>query len=81
MVTRGGLIFIGAAAEHSFRALDTGTGRELWQVRLPTSASATPISYRAPRSGRQIVVVAVGGRPVYSQPAGTKLVAFALPRQ
>jgi quinoprotein glucose dehydrogenase len=81
MVTRGGLIFIGAAAEHAFRALDTATGKELWHVRLPTSASATPISYRAPRSGRQIVVVAVGGRPVYSQPAGTKLVAFALPRQ
>lgn len=81
VVTRGGLIFIGSAAEHAFRALDTATGRELWHVRLPTSASATPISYRAPRSGRQIVVVAVGGRPVYSQPAGTKLVAFALPRQ
>jgi quinoprotein glucose dehydrogenase len=80
IITRGGLTFIGATAEKAFRALDTATGRELWHTRLPFSASATPMTYRSPRSGRQIVVVAAGGRPAFSMPAGTKLVAYALPR-
>ncbi len=79
VTTRGGVVFIGAAAEKAFRAFDTATGKELWHVRIPFSASVTPLTYRAPRSGRQMVVVAAGGRPAFSMPAGTKLVAFALP--
>ncbi|WP_049620626.1 PQQ-binding-like beta-propeller repeat protein [Frateuria defendens] len=79
VTTRGGLVFIGGAAEHTFRALDATTGRELWSSRLATSANATPMTYRGPVSGRQFVVVAVGGRPAYGTKPGTKLVAFALP--
>jgi quinoprotein glucose dehydrogenase len=79
VTTRGGLVFIGGAAEHTFRALDTATGRELWSSRLCTSANATPITYRSPVSGRHFVVVAEGGRPHYGTKPGTKLVAFALP--
>jgi quinoprotein glucose dehydrogenase len=78
VTTRGGVIFIGGAAEHSFRALDTATGEELWSSRLSTSANATTITYRSPVSGRQFVVVAEGGRPHYGTKPGTKLVAFAL---
>ncbi|WOH53363.1 membrane-bound PQQ-dependent dehydrogenase, glucose/quinate/shikimate family [Bradyrhizobium sp. sBnM-33] len=80
VVTRGGLVLVAAAAERTFRALDSITGRELWHGRLPFAATATPMTYRAPLSGRQIVVIATGGRPAFSLPAGTKLVAFALPR-
>ena len=80
VVTRGGLVFVAAAAERTFRALNSTTGRELWHARLPFAATATPMTYRAPLSGRQIVVIATGGRPAFSLPAGTKLVAFALPR-
>jgi glucose dehydrogenase len=79
VTTRGGVVFIGGAAEHTFRALETATGRELWSSRLSTSANATPITYRSPVSGRQFVVVAEGGRPHYGTTPGTKLVAFALP--
>ena len=79
VTTRGGVVFIGGAAEHTFRALDTATGRELWSSRLSTSANATPMTYRSPVSGRQFVVVAEGGRPHYGTKPGTKLVAFALP--
>lgn len=81
VTTRGGLIFIGGAAEHTFRALDTATGRELWSSRMATSANATPMTYRSPISGRQFVVVAEGGRPVYGTKPGTKLIAFALPKK
>jgi quinoprotein glucose dehydrogenase len=79
VTTRGGLVFIGGAAEHTFRALDVASGRELWSSRLSTSANATPMTYRSPVSGRQIVVVAEGGRPHYGTKPGTKLIAFALP--
>lgn len=79
VTTRGGLVFIGGAAEHTFRALDAATGRELWSSRLATSANATPMTYRSPVSGRQFVVVAEGGRPAYGTKPGTKLVAYALP--
>ncbi|WP_372380929.1 membrane-bound PQQ-dependent dehydrogenase, glucose/quinate/shikimate family [Xanthomonas sp. NCPPB 1754] len=79
VTTRGGLVFIGGAAEHTFRALDAATGRELWSNRLETSANATPMTYRSPHSGRQYVVVAQGGRPSYGTKPGNKLVAFALP--
>lgn len=79
VTTRGGLVFIGGAAEHTFRALEASTGRELWSSRLATSANATPMTYRSPVSGRQIVVVAEGGRPAYGTKPGNKLVAFALP--
>lgn len=78
VTTRGGLVFIGGAAEHTFRALDTATGEELWRIRLATSANATPMTYRGPVSGRQFVVVAEGGRPAYGMKPVTKLVAFAL---
>jgi quinoprotein glucose dehydrogenase len=78
--TAGGLTFIGATLDSTFRAFDTETGRELWEARVPASAVATPITYRARRGGRQYVVVSAGG---HGKATGTKLgdsvVAFALP--
>jgi quinoprotein glucose dehydrogenase len=47
VTTRSGVVFIGGAAEHTFRALDTATPRELWSHGLFTSANATPIAYRS----------------------------------
>lgn len=40
VVTRGGLVFVGASMDRTFRALDAATGRELWQA--PFLAAATP---------------------------------------
>jgi quinoprotein glucose dehydrogenase len=34
----------------------------LWSQRLPEGGQATPITYRAPRSGRQMVVIVSGSR-------------------
>jgi quinoprotein glucose dehydrogenase/quinate dehydrogenase (quinone) len=79
LVTRSGLVFIGAVAERRLRAFDIRTGRELWRADLPASAQATPMTYVSPRSGRQFVVVAAGGHPRLQMPAGDTLVAFALP--
>ena len=76
--TASGLIFIGAAMDHFFRAFDAKTGAELWRHDLPTAANATPMTYQLP-DGRQFVVIAAGGHWAGLNPPGDHLVAFALP--
>ncbi len=80
LTTAGGLTFIGATMDSTFRAFDTGTGREIWHVRVPASAVATPMTYRARPGGRQYVVVAAGGHgKINGIRLGDSVVAFALP--
>lgn len=78
VTTRGGLVFVGAAAENTIRALDVRTGRELWQARLPGGANASPMTYVSPRSGRQFVVIAAGGNKALKTKLANRIVAFAL---
>ena len=77
LVTRGGLVFIGAALDRYLRAFDSKSGAELWTGRLPAAAIATPMSYEW--RGRQYVVVAAGGRSDAGGKLGDTIVAFALP--
>ena len=80
LTTAGGLTFIGATMDSTFRAFDTETGRELWHARLPASAAATPMTYRARPGGRQYVVIAAGGHgKINGIKLSDALVAFALP--
>jgi membrane-bound PQQ-dependent dehydrogenase (glucose/quinate/shikimate family) len=89
IVTRGGVIFHGASMDRSIRAFDVRNGKVLWRANLPGSAHATPMSYRAPRSGRQMVVITVpspswryprGIGPVLEgDEAGGYVIAYALP--
>jgi len=86
LVTKGGLLFLGAAPGHWLRAYDTATGEELWRGALPAGANATPMTYRvedAPGGPRQLVVVAAGGHWMFhalgGDVLGDTLVAFALP--
>ena len=77
IVTAGGLIFIGAAADDYLRAFDVDNGKELWKGRLPAGGQATPMTYRA--SGKQFVVIAAGGHGGAGTTLGDYVVAFALP--
>ncbi len=80
--TNGGLVFIGAAAEKTFRAYDIDNGAVLWQHRLPFPANATPMTYRVSTDAgeRQFVVVAAGGDARGGIGGeGDYLLAFALP--
>lgn len=77
VVTAGGLIFIGATADETIRAFDKRTGKVLWQAKLPFSGNATPSTYMV--DGRQYVVISAGGGKS-GRPAGSTLVAFALPK-
>ncbi len=77
IITAGGLLFIGATQDDSFRAFGLATGEELWTAKLPTGAFAMPMTYEI--DGRQFVVVASGGHPFIYQFPGDYLTAFALP--
>ncbi len=76
IATGGGLVFIGATLDPYLRAFDIETGAELWKGSLPTSARATPMTYRS--HGKQFVVIAAGGHDVPGIPMGDYLVAFSL---
>ncbi|MBY0400898.1 PQQ-binding-like beta-propeller repeat protein, partial [Myxococcota bacterium] len=77
--TAGGLVFIGATMDRTFRAFDAETGEVLWETLLPTSAHATPMTYRLRPDGRQYVVVAAGGHYPLGSPSDDALIAYALP--
>ena len=76
LVTAGGLIFIGATADETFRAFDKQTGMLLWKAKLPFGGNASPSTYMV--GGRQYVVISAGGGKSGRRRGGT-LVAFALP--
>ncbi len=79
IVTAGGLLFIGATTEKTFRAFDSRTGEEIWSRRIPYTANSTPITYRLRVDGRQFVVVVAGGHG-WSE-AGDAVIAYALERR
>lgn len=76
LVTKTGLVFIGAAMDDYLRAFDSETGQELWKGRLPAGGQATPMSYDI--DGRQFVVIAAGGHGGAGTTLGDYVVAFAL---
>jgi quinoprotein glucose dehydrogenase len=80
VVTRSGLVFIGATQERRIRAINIESGRELWSAPLPAGAHATPMTYRSDRSKRQFVVVANGGGPLVGSGYSDTLTAYALPK-
>lgn len=79
-VTAGGLVFFAGTQDFYLRAYDAQTGQELWKHPLPVGSSATPMTYVSPGTGRQYVVVTVGGA-ARSPRTGDYLMAFALPER
>ena len=81
VVTRGGVAFIAATADHYLRAFDVETGAELWRAGLPAGGQANPMTYVSRRSGRQYVVIAAGGHGTLQTRPGDYVMAYALPKQ
>jgi quinoprotein glucose dehydrogenase len=79
IATAGGVVFIGATDDARFRAFDSSTGAELWSVRLPASAHATPITYQGKDGKQYVAIVATGGSFLDSPIEGDALHVFALP--
>jgi quinoprotein glucose dehydrogenase len=81
IVTAGGLVLTAGTLEAAMYAFDVQSGKQLWKGVLPTSARATPMTFRG-LDGRQYVVIAAGGHGVpIGPPLGDSLVAFALPQK
>jgi len=81
IATAGDLVFVGAAGDRRLRAVSSLTGRELWSDKLPQGNQATPITYRAPRSGRQTLVFMSGNSAAYGaakERAPVHIIAYRL---
>jgi quinoprotein glucose dehydrogenase len=78
LVTRGGVIFIGATQDKHFRAIDEATGKTLLDVALPAGGHATPMTYLG-RDGKQYVLIAAGGQPGFGTGVGDSFIAWRLP--
>ncbi len=85
LVTRGGIVFA-SATDGRIHAYDSRRGRLLWEMNMPASANAGPMTYLG-KDGRQYVVVAAGGPGNARRPSQREnllyrqtLIAFALPR-
>lgn len=78
MITRGGVVFLGAAVDNYLRAYDLTTGKQLWQARLPAGGQSTPMSYV--EGGEQYVLIVAGGHGSVGTKAGDYVKAYKLPR-
>ena len=76
IVTKGGLLIVGATKDGMFRAYNKNTGKLLWQTKLPAAAFSTPSTYEV--NGKQYIVIACGGGKLGTK-SGDSYVAFALP--
>jgi quinoprotein glucose dehydrogenase len=75
ILTKSGLLFIGATQDNKFRAFDAETGKILWETRLPAGGYATPSTYAV--NGKQYIVIAAGGNKMKTQP-GDAYVVYTL---
>lgn len=77
VVTAGGLVFIGAATDNLFRAIDIETGETVWSTVLPAGGQANPIAFAA--GGKQYVAISATGHHFMETPIGDWLIAWTLP--
>jgi quinoprotein glucose dehydrogenase len=77
IVTGGGLAFIAATLDDTFRAFDVATGEVVWEHDLPAGGQATPMTYVA--DGRQFIVLVAGGHVLYQSTPGDYVLGFSLP--
>jgi len=77
VITKSGLIFIGASMDSRVRALDLKSGKVLWQSLVEAPAVAEPAVYTY--KGKEYVVFAVGGNSILEPKVSDQLIAYALP--
>jgi quinoprotein glucose dehydrogenase len=77
VITKSGLIFIGASMDSRVRAIDLKSGNVLWKQIVDAPAVAQPAVYTY--KGKEYVVFAAGGNGILTPRLSDQLVAFALP--
>lgn len=78
VVTKGGLVFIGAAMDERFHAYDKETGELVWEYQMDAGGYATPATYEI--DGRQYIVIGAGGGGKPGTKRGDAFYCFALPK-
>lgn len=76
VVTAGGLIFVGAATDNLFRAIDMKTGEVVWQDELPAGGQSNPISYEI--NGEQYVLIGATGHAFMETGVSDQIIAYRL---
>jgi len=79
IATAGGVLFVGAAIDRRFRALDAKTGKELWVANLAESAKATPITYQGKNARQYVAILAAAGDGRGADNPDGRLYVFSLP--
>ncbi|WEX08734.1 pyrroloquinoline quinone-dependent dehydrogenase [Chelativorans sp. AA-79] len=77
VVTKGGVVFIGASMDSKVRAMDMKTGDVLWKAQVDAPAVAMPAVYTY--KGKQYVVFVAGGNSILTPRVGDQVIAFTLP--
>jgi quinoprotein glucose dehydrogenase len=77
VITRTGVIFIGASMDARVRAIDLKSGKVLWTSLVEAPAVAEPAVYTF--KGKEYVVFAVGGNSILKPQVADQLIAYALP--
>ncbi len=77
VITKTGVIFIGASMDSRVRAIDLKTGKVLWTSLVDAPAVSEPAIYTY--KGKQYVLFTAGGNSILEPKVGDQLIAFALP--
>lgn len=77
IVTKGGLVFIGATMDARIRAFSKETGEILWEYQMDAGGYSTPATYEI--DGIQYVVIAAGGGGKPETKPGDTYYSFRLP--
>ncbi|MBT8184197.1 MAG: pyrroloquinoline quinone-dependent dehydrogenase [Eudoraea sp.] len=75
VITKNGLLFIGATRDGFFRVYNRHTGEVLWEYKLPAAAFATPAMYEV--DGKQYIAIACGGEKLGTE-KGNQIIAFSI---
>jgi quinoprotein glucose dehydrogenase len=78
IATAGGLVFIGATNDSTFRAFDSRTGRLVWEQPIDANGHTIPITYQGKNGKQYVAIMAGGGGGYFGGTPSDSLMAFAL---
>jgi quinoprotein glucose dehydrogenase len=77
VITKSGVIFIGASMDSRVRAIDLKSGKVLWESLVDAPSVSEPAVYTY--KGKEYALFAAGGNSILEPKVGDELVAYALP--
>jgi quinoprotein glucose dehydrogenase len=68
IATAGGVLFIASTDDNRFRAVESSSGKQLWETKLDRRGNADPMTYRGKNGKQYVAVVATDTVVVYALP-------------